>query len=48
VAAANSAGACAEMCVIDQLGGDASKVRFTSAVRPFGGVGPVHVQMTLW
>jgi RHS repeat-associated protein len=33
-AAANSAGACAEMCVIDQLGGDASKVRFTSAVRP--------------
>gem|GEM_PF-1967563 len=30
-------GACAEMCVVAQLGGDASMVRFTTAVRPSKG-----------
>ncbi|WP_155358491.1 DNRLRE domain-containing protein [Acrocarpospora macrocephala] len=37
-------GACAEMCVVSQLGGDASKIRFTSAVRPRTG-DPVDVCM---
>ena len=41
-AGANSNGACAEMCVIDQLGGDASKVRFTNAVRPRQVTGPLR------
>lgn len=34
VAAANFRGSCAEACVIDALGGDASAVRFVNAVRP--------------
>jgi hypothetical protein len=33
-------GSCAEACVVNALGGDASKVRFTSAVRP-GASGPL-------
>jgi hypothetical protein len=27
-------GGCAEMCVVNQLGGDPAKVRFTNAIRP--------------
>jgi hypothetical protein len=33
-AGASVKGVCAEVCVVNQLGGDASKVVFTSAVRP--------------
>ncbi|WP_018347650.1 polymorphic toxin-type HINT domain-containing protein [Longispora albida] len=37
VGASHGGGACAEVCVINQLGGDASKIRFTMAVRPRNG-----------
>ncbi|MFF3764588.1 RHS repeat-associated core domain-containing protein [Streptomyces sp. NPDC001922] len=33
-AGASSKGVCAEVCVVNQLGGDPSKIVFTSAVRP--------------
>lgn len=37
-AGASGRGVCAETCVVNQLGGDPSKIVFTSAVRPRTGV----------
>jgi RHS repeat-associated protein len=41
-AGASKRGVCAEICVVNQLGGDPSKIVFTSAVRPRTGA-PVNI-----
>lgn len=41
-AGASSKGVCAETCVVNQLGGDPSKIVFTTAVRPRTGA-PINI-----